>query len=85
MDGWNEQQKAAHAQALLDDPMIGSFFAAMQARLFSEWVQSAEGEDNRREWLWQRQKVLGEFEAYLRGYIASGELLTHAEQVNGQR
>jgi hypothetical protein len=80
MDDWNEQQKAAHAKALLDDPMIEDFFVQTRQQLFEAWCN--ERDITLRETLWERAQALDNFRAYLHGYIAAGTLLTHAEQIN---
>jgi hypothetical protein len=81
-DDWSEQQRAAHAKALLADPMIGAFFLAEREQIFSAWMQTSEDDTGQRERLWHRQQALEAFRAHLQAYIASGELLTHAEQVH---
>jgi hypothetical protein len=78
MDDWNDQQKAAHAKRLLDDPMIGQFFVQAREQLFSEWV--IEQDDLRRDALWERAQALDNFRAYLHGFLATGQLLTHRER-----
>jgi hypothetical protein len=78
MDNWTDQQRAAHAKQLLDDPMIGEFFMQAREQLFSSWV--IEDDWSCREALWQRAQALDNFRAYLHGFLATGQLLTHAEQ-----
>ena len=80
MEGWNEQQKAAHAKALLDDPMIEDFFTQTRQALFEAWRN--EHDITLRETLWERAQALDNFRAYLHGFIAAGTLLTHAEQTH---
>jgi hypothetical protein len=80
MNEWTDKQQAAHAKALLDDPMIGEFFVQAREQVFSEWVN--EGDPARRNALWERAQALDNFRAYLHGFLATGQLLTHREQMN---
>jgi hypothetical protein len=78
MNEWNEKQKAAHAKALLEDPMLEQFFTDAARQVFEAWAVTLDRVERDR--LWERQQALTELRAYLHGYIAAGTLLTHAEQ-----
>jgi hypothetical protein len=77
MNDWNEQQQAAHAKALLDDPMIAEFFIAMTQQIHASWVQAMAVDS--REALWYRQQALEDFRAYLTSFLASGQIVAHEE------
>ena len=83
MNDWNDEQKAAHAKALLDDPMISEFFVAMTQQIHASWVCSMVADN--REVLWYRQQALEDLRAYLTSFLATGQIVAHEEAMNGQR
>ena len=83
MNDWNDQQKAAHAQMLLDDPMIAEFIATMTRQIHASWVQAMSADT--RDVLWYRQQALEDFRACLTSYLATGQIEAHEEAMHGQR
>ncbi|MCU0810619.1 MAG: hypothetical protein MUE59_06215 [Thiobacillaceae bacterium] len=79
MIDWTEKQRAAHARALLDDPMIEDFFVQTRERIFAAWQH--EQDPAKRQALWDRGQALDEFRAYLHGFVAAGTMLTREEQI----
>lgn len=66
--------RAAHAQRLVEDPMLKAAFADVRAAAIEIWAQSKAGATQEREVAWLTVKVLDRIQAELENVITNGKI-----------
>ncbi len=74
------EARAAHAQQLINDPMLKAAFADVRTAAIDIWAQSKAGATQEREVAWLTVKVLDRIEAELESIITNGKIAARRVQ-----
>jgi hypothetical protein len=77
--------RAARAQALIEDELLGEAFAALEARYVEEWRATQFRDTDARERLWQAVNVLRKVKDHLGRMLADGRLAQREIEALAQR
>jgi hypothetical protein len=77
--------RAARAQALIEDELLGEAFAALEARYVAEWRATQFRDTDARERLWQAVNVLRKVKDHLGRILADGRLAQREIEALAQR
>jgi hypothetical protein len=64
--------RAAQAQALLDNDLIKEAFATLEADYIAAWRETSARDTDARERLWQALQLVGKVRGHLAGVVAGG-------------
>ena len=70
----DEIDRARKAQSLLDDELLQSALAAIEAEVIKQWGECPARDKDGKELLWQLYKTSQKFRGLLTGYINTGTL-----------
>lgn len=71
-----EVDRARRAQELLDNELLATALAAIEAEVVEQWAACPARDKEGKEALWQLMKTSHKFRALLRGYVDTGKLAT---------
>jgi hypothetical protein len=74
IDNEVEISRGQRAQAILDDPLVGEAFAAIERECLAEWRRAPGRDVEGRERLWLMLKMTERLKAHFVGLIDSGRL-----------
>lgn len=69
-----EIDRASKAQTLLDDELLQSALAAIEAEVIKQWSECPARDKDGKEMLWQLYKTSQKFRGLLNGYVQTGML-----------
>lgn len=75
------ETRAAHAQRLLNDPLLQEAFAAIRAEAIGAWEHTAARDSDAREIAWLTVKVLGRIEGVLQSAVDDGRIAAARTQI----
>lgn len=73
-DSASEMARGERAQAILDDPLVGEAFAAIERECLAEWRSAPARDVEGRERLWLMLKLCERLKAHFERLIDSGKL-----------
>ena len=74
IDDAAEVARGQRAQAILDDPLVGEAFAAIERECIAEWRRAPARDVEGRERIWLMLKLAGRLRAHFESVVASGKL-----------
>jgi ketosteroid isomerase-like protein len=69
-----ELDRAAEVENLLRNPILQDAFEALEARYSDAWRVTADGDTERREYLFKLFRALGDVQAHLKQIVETGDL-----------
>lgn len=72
-----QQDRAAKAQMLLDNPLLNETLDAIEQEIVKKWIECPIRDKEGKEELWKLVKTKKKFESLLKGYIETGKLASH--------
>lgn len=85
-DLYGDSRRGAEARALLENPVLGDAFDALEAEYLKAWRESKPADQEERERLWLAVGILNEIKRHLRIVIDAGAVAKRdLDKISGRK